>query len=179
MIKNKRKTIILIIIIVLILGSLGIFFAKKHADSQAARARKPNTVDYSGPTEQDKQETQAFKDSQQKQSQNLPPAPPIDSNGKRRVEPVISYADQYDAAIEASAFVPDIFEDGGTCTLNLTHGSSTVTKTATATKNATTTRCTTFTFPAKELSSGQWTATVTYSSNTAQGTSQPVTFNVK
>jgi hypothetical protein len=178
--QKHRNHLLLIAVAVLLIAGVGTFFVVRSHAGAANDVRKPNSVDYGPPTEQEKKETEAFKEQQQKQNGETPaPAPKTDS-GKLAVTPVISYVGQYDASIEASGFVPSIFENGGTCTLTLTHGSTTVTKTSAGSEDARTTRCQTFSFPARELKPvGTWTAVLSYSSPTSEGSSSKVDFEVK
>ena len=167
------------VLVVLALVALAIILLGRGQSKNSIEQRPPNTVDYGPPSEEEKKETEAFKEEQQKGTPQPTPPP---SNGKQSVTPTISYVGQYDAAIEASAFVSTIFEDGGICTLTLTHNGQSVTKTSPASKDAKTTRCELFAFDAKELrqkGAGTWTATVSYESATAKGTSQPSEFEVK
>lgn len=174
----SKKIIITLVITALCAISVGAYFALRN-DASSDTPRGVNSVDYGPPTEADKKETEAFKERQQNEANNPAPAPAT-SNGKLAVNPVISYAGQYDALFEASAFVPTILEEGGACTLRLTNGRTTVTKTSTGVRDAKTTRCRTFSFPSRELKpTGTWTAVVEYSSETAAGTSNKIEVEVK
>lgn len=174
-----KRPVVLILLALLILGAaVGGVLAYRHFNSQpdTITERPRNTVNYDPPTDEEKRETEEFKKQQQSDKDQQPPATTTD--GRRVVTPVISYAGQYDASIEASAFVSGIIEEGGTCTLTLKNGSKTVTKTSAGATDAKTTRCTLFMFPTKELSAGTWTATVSYESVAAKGTSDPFKFEV-
>lgn len=175
----KRRGIIITTIIVLLALAGGGAFAYLH-HKNADKIRNPNSVSYAPPTKEEQKETEQFKQQQQADNSNPTPPPTTAPDGRKSVTPTISYAGQYDALFEASAFVPSIFEDGGTCTLTLVHGSKTVTKTSAAVKDATTTRCNLFSFASSELTpSGTWTASVAYSSATAVGTSKSVDITIK
>jgi len=140
----------------------------------------PNTVNYNEPTDEEKKETEEFKEQQQKEASN-PPAPAPTPGAVQTVEPTITYIGQYDAEIEASAFISSVIEDGGTCTLTLKKNgtSQTVVKTTQGAKDARSTRCPLFTFAASELAKGSWTATISYDSAAARGVSKPATLEVK
>lgn len=175
----KRPLVIgsVILAVALIIGAAYYLQSKNNTANDAPRG--VNSVDYGPPSEADKKETEAFKERQQNEANNPAPAPAT-ANGKLAVNPVISYAGQYDALFEASAFVPTILEEGGTCTLRLTNAKTTVTKTSAGVKDAKTTRCTIFSFPSRELKpAGTWTAVVEYSSSTAAGISNKVEVEVK
>lgn len=173
----KRPLFWVITVIVLAIAATSYYFlvARQKSDT----INPPNTVNYEPPTDQEKRETEEFKQNQEKQADQPDPTPATPApDGRKAVTPTISYIGQYDAAIEASALVPSVIEDG-TCTLTLKKGSSTVTKTNQAVKDARSTRCALFTFPAKELAKGTWTATVNFSSATSTGTSAASTLEVK
>ena len=110
-------------------------------------------------------------------AQNTPA--PTPTNTKVTANPVIVRASQTDPgqALTVSAYVGSVIEDGGTCTLTMTQaGSTTITKTTTGFADATKTDCPQFTVDFSEFSqTGNWLATVSYSSATASGsTSQTV-----
>jgi hypothetical protein len=172
--RSKQKIIIWAIagLALLCIAFVAYYFLIRN-DTEASDIRPVNTVDYSSPSEKELKETEAFKQKQQTQDEQTGSPSP-------NVTPVISYVGQYDAAIEASAFVSSIIEDGGTCTLTLAKGSLEITKSVPARKDAQTTKCDFFTFPAKELAQkGAWSATVSYKSATSSGTSAVTKFEVK
>jgi hypothetical protein len=76
-----------------------------------------------------------------------------------------------DRQVLAGGYVSGIIEDGGTCTLTLTRGSSSVTVEGPAMPDATTTVCGGLAVPGDRLSAGTWQATLSYASPTHQGTS--------
>jgi hypothetical protein len=93
----------------------------------------------------------------------------------------LTYAgwDAPSASVEVDAFVGDLIEDGGTCTLTLSRagtGSRVVSGAASA--DATTTICAPLHVAGDQLASGTWTATVTYSSASGSGSSDPAEVTV-
>ncbi|MBI9114778.1 hypothetical protein [Sanguibacter suaedae] len=90
------------------------------------------------------------------------------------VDVVITFADWVPeaAAIEASAYVTTI-DESGSCTLKLTSGSTTRTATIPALLDASTMSCGGILIPGSALSSGTWTAVVTYESASSSGSSAP------
>lgn len=86
---------------------------------------------------------------------------------------VVTYSDWNadTSAVEAGAFVPGVVESGGTCTLTLTQGGSTVTATAPGDPEASQTTCGALSIPGSEVFSGMWRAVVSYESDTSQATS--------
>lgn len=171
--KNKVVLWIILALLILAAGGAAAYYYAKSQNKDAVDVRPVNTVDYNPPSEQEQKETEEFK---QQQQQN---AGDTQTNATGNITPIISYIGQYDASIEASAYVPNLVEKGGTCTLTLIQGASKVVKTTTAANDAQTTRCNLFMFPAKELKVGKWSATVSYSSSTSAGTSARTEFEVK
>lgn len=147
-------------------------FFDKPAPQASQQTAPAGTVDYGPPSEADQQVAEDHKED----LINPETPPPINSGEKRQVTPLITYADQ----TEVNAFVPGIYESGGTCTLTLSKGDIKTTKEAQAIKDATTTRCPNFILTSSDFSStGSWSATVSYGSPTAQGTSSAQVFEVK
>jgi hypothetical protein len=111
---------------------------------------------------------------------STPPPPPVSSSAARTASIVVTYAGWNASAAdaEAAAYVQALEPAGGTCTLTMTRGSITRTSSKSSTSDVSTTQCGTISIPGAQLSSGQWTATVSYSSNAAVGTSTPVTIEV-
>jgi hypothetical protein len=76
-----------------------------------------------------------------------------------------------DREVLAGGYVTGVIEDGGTCTLTLTQGSSTVSVEGPAMPDATTTVCAGLAVSGDRLSAGTWQATLTYTSSAHRGTS--------
>lgn len=98
----------------------------------------------------------------------------------RDVAVTVTYSgwDDRAADVEVDGFVTGVVEQGGTCTLTLTSGSSTVTEQHPAHADASTTQCGTVTVPGSRLAPGSWRAVLGYSSATSNGTSAPVPVTV-
>jgi hypothetical protein len=75
------------------------------------------------------------------------------------------------SAVEEGSFVQGVVESGGTCTLTLTKGDTVVTESAPAEPDATTTSCGGISVQGSRLSSGTWSAVVSYESATTSGSS--------
>ncbi|WP_159797901.1 hypothetical protein [Puerhibacterium puerhi] len=74
--------------------------------------------------------------------------------------------------VEASGYAA-VYEEGGTCTLVLTKGGTTVSAAVDGTSDVTTTSCGGLAIPHDQLSSGTWQAVLRYESPTTTGTSKP------
>ena len=83
---------------------------------------------------------------------------------------VVTYAEWEEGAstVEVGAYV-GVVEEGGTCTLILTHGSVTRTSELPALPDVSTTSCSGFQVPGADLSPGIWEAVVSYESATSAG----------
>jgi hypothetical protein len=76
--------------------------------------------------------------------------------------------------VELAGFVASVVEDDGTCTLTLTKGDDRETTSAPATPSVSNTACGEQVLPGDRLSSGTWSAVLSYDSPTSHGASEPV-----
>jgi hypothetical protein len=74
--------------------------------------------------------------------------------------------------LEATGTVPDVVEEGGTCTLTLTQGNASRTVEASTATGPESTFCGLMTIPSSELASGDWQATLSYRSGARSGVSE-------
>lgn len=171
---SKPRIIIGLLVVVLLAGGAIAYY--QSSDKPAAVPRDDSNIDFSPATESEKQDSEERKEDTAKKEENTPtPTPSANS-----VTPIIVDASQYANMIEVRSYVPDVYEDGGTCTFVFSKGSLQFTKESAAAKGATTTTCTNISVGRDEFSAaGQWSVITTYSSPTAQGNSQPKTFEVK
>jgi cytoskeletal protein RodZ len=164
--KLSKSLVIVVLVLVLGVGAYALLHNKQNGSSSSSNKSgnsSPNSnINYGPPTDAEKQETQSHKD---ELSQNNPPSPPPTSSGKKAVTPVITSATHS----QINAYVPGIFEDGGTCTATLTKGSNKITKSSQGFANVSYTSCVPIDVSA---SGGTWTITVVYNSKTAEGSSQ-------
>ncbi len=88
---------------------------------------------------------------------------------------VVTYASWANetSAIEAGAYAA-VIEDAGECTLTLTKGVMTRSVSVAASLDVSTTSCGRFLIPGADLTTGTWTAVVTYLSSTSAGQSDPI-----
>lgn len=183
--KNKKirskKLIYFGVLVLILLISFGIWKIANHNDekgvktttSKSANDSNKSKVNYDPPTSTDKTENDQHKDQLVQQQQQSPTT-------TSDVTPVITSYGTYDGNIEISSIVPGIIEDGGTCTLSATMGSSTVTKQVTGVRNAQDTSCPTFVIPRSQFgAAGNWTIVVKYSSSAHSGASEAKTLKVE
>jgi hypothetical protein len=175
--KNK-KLLVIILAFLLIAGGFVIY--------QNFTAEDPATekISYKPATQEEKKQAadnksrlvardEAIQEAQNKQALNS-------ANGVlNKVEPLLTDAAQYDNNVEVASYVPDAFEDGGTCTLKLSRGSVVIEESKGGFKNVSYTQCPVFIIPRAKLSTGTWTASISYKSVTSEGTSKEKTLEVK
>ncbi len=149
---------------------------KSTANTDTTGQINPEDINYNPPTETDKNEVDANKQNVSNQINN-------DNQGssgtQKTVTPVITSPVPTPASnstqVRIGAYIPGIFEDGGTCTATI-KGASNTTQKSTGFKNVSTTDCEPMNVT---LTPGQWTVTLSYESATAKGQSSPVTFKVE
>lgn len=173
--KNTVIGLALIVILALTIGAIR-FIADKQ---QITKNQGPSHdgINFDPPTKEDKQEVDENKQRIVEGQSNTPT--PTSSSGKKQVIPTITYAGQYGDTIEVGAFVPSIIENNGTCTLTLSKDTVTKTVTVSAVNDASSTDCPVMSIPNNQLTSGKWSAKVSYSSPTAEGVSEPRDIEVK
>ena len=81
-------------------------------------------------------------------------------------------------AVEVGGYVTGVVEDGGTCTLTLTKGATTVTGSTKALPDASTTACGAVAVPGNKVGAGTWRAVLSYSSDGHTGTAEAVDVEV-
>ena len=137
----------------------------KAEPSQITATPAEETINYSPPTEQDKQ---SVEDNKQRivdeQNQQTPPTTP---DGLKQVSVTVASADKQ----SVFASVSGVVEDGGTCTATFTNGSTTLSSTSESVANVSYTQCGRIQPPV--LDGGNWSVTVSYLSTTAKGSSEP------
>lgn len=138
-----------------------------------------NGINYGPPTEQEKQDTAKFKQDLTNQGANNGTSPP--PGQKQTATPIISSWGQVLSSqnVEVSGYVTGVYEQSGTCTANLEKSGQKVSQSQAATLNAQNISCGFITIDRSKLTPGTWKATLSYTSATAEGTSQPVMVEVQ
>ncbi|WP_091555484.1 hypothetical protein [Klenkia taihuensis] len=75
------------------------------------------------------------------------------------------------AQVEAGAFIPEVIETGGTCTLVLNLGEVSAQARSAAVPDASSTSCGALSIPAADLGTGAWDGFISYESATSNGRS--------
>lgn len=168
----------------LVLGGGG-YIAKKTLFDKPAPTPTPTPnsgINYDPPTEEDLKETEQKKDQIAKDlNESGKPTPqPTQTPGatdspasKKQATVIVTYVGQYNDAkdLEVGAYVENVFEEGGDCTLSVSGPSGTVTKKTKGVRDVSKTLCPAFTVPRSELSAGTWSVIVSYESSAAAGSS--------
>jgi hypothetical protein len=149
------------------------FFADKPATTSPTSS---DGVNYGPPTEEEKQEASAFKDSIGNGS--TAPSPSSTGSSKTAVTPVITSWGYTSDAAQVSSYVQGVIEGGGTCTLTLSKAGQKVSELKSASANAQNTACGLISIAGSRLSSGSWSGVISYDSASSQGVSQTVTIEV-
>lgn len=126
--------------------------------------RDTNSVDYSGPTDEDLSSSQDAKNRGLDDGDKETP-----STSKKTANLGLSYADINGDSFEVRAFVNNIVEGTGTCTATLTKESTVITASSKAFVDTSSSICTPIYIDKNRLVSGKWSLKVTYNSPSASG----------
>jgi hypothetical protein len=174
-IKSKKTLIITAVVVLVIAAGIGVYaFTRTSTPKTAESLAQPGgDVSLSGPTDDEKTAGNTQKQVIEQREEAVKQSE--SHTGTKQVTPTITYVDQ----TGLNAFVPGIYEDGGTCTATVTMGSYSFTKTSSAQKDATTTSCSPVDFSSSDFpAKGDWQVVLTYKSNAASGSSGPTKFKV-
>jgi len=182
--KNKKRLVAALVILAVLVISSGLF-AYFNATKSSSNDQKPpveiadQTIDMNPATEQEKADTEKYKESLSNPDQdNLPTG----DDGKKEVVPVIGSVAQQGASVNLSAFVGTIVEDGGTCTAEFSNAAGAApsfTKQVSAVADARSTVCAPINVDVSDFKAkGDWNVKVTYNSSTSKGESPRSSFKV-
>lgn len=165
-------------VVLLVAGVLALLDARSVIDLPFFKDKKAvsptNGVNYGPPTEEEKAETEQFKDSL---GGTAPTTTPTPAGQKNPVTTVLTSWGPKGQSIEARGSV-SVVESGGTCTLTATKGSQSASQSIAATPNAQNVSCGLITIPSSSLTPGSWSITLSYSSTASEGISQAQTVEV-
>lgn len=173
-IRLPRKKLLLISAVLLL--ATGAVFAYKVIPQKNDQELTPTSdgkhvINLQPPSEAEKSQAESNKDkAADRQKLDEQPQP---TTSVATVTPVVSSwgQDAYTKDVSVAGYVPGIFEDSGTCTLTLEKSGVSITKSQKATKNVSSVSCGYINVPWAELSTGEWIATISYTSATSQGIS--------
>lgn len=168
--KSRKKLIIASVAAVLIVaGALGFWYKTTH---DTPVYRDPLGQEIAGPTEEEQKEADDNKDEVVKQMEvDEKAAESQNTSDKKAVTPTFTNLSKDSQQVTVNSYISGIFEDGGTCVITATKGSSTVSKSVEAFANATTTDCAPAFLPLSDFSGGIWSFTIQYNSPKAAGVS--------
>ncbi len=170
--KNKILAISAVVIGVLLLAGCIVHIRNTNDKTQVVQ-QPGGPVTIAPPTKAEQAESNTNKQQIIQKQQAIDKT--TGQTGMKQVTPVITYVDESGL----NSYVSGVFESGGTCTANIAQGAISFQKTSVSYQDATTTDCSPIDFSASDFpAKGTWTATVTYTSTTSTGISQPVTFVV-
>jgi hypothetical protein len=180
--KNRTKIIIGAVALVVVIAGLWALDRREVINLPFLPDKNKDMVkdiNYGPPTEEEKKETEEFKN---KQNSGSPPlSTTSEPDQKKQVAPYVTswgYS-KVSGNAEISGYVPGVIESGGICTLTLKKGPSEVKETKSASPDAQNTSCGLISISRSQLSPGTWSAVLSYSSATAQGSSSSVTMEVE
>lgn len=178
--KNKKLIVIGLVVLIVVAGLTANWYRNRNASQTGDVIDAPGTekIDLSPPTEADKQAVDENKEriARQEDAAGQTPTSGI------AVTPTIVDASYYasDQVFELSAFVSGVFESTGVCKVTLTKGSTVITRESAGFQNSSYTSCTPISIPRANFpSSGEWSVVVSYTSPTAQGSSQSKTVMIE
>ena len=169
---SNTKKIILLALVVVVLGTLtyGVFAKQDNkwpfAKPSHITSDDRHDTNYKPPTDDQKLEGERIKERSVDQSDETT----TPSTGKMKVSATITSANQNSGKLQIRFLIQAL--DKGTCVLRLTKGTTTVTKTSNTQTLPNSTTCQGFDIPLSELSAGEWTYTMDFTStkNTASVT---------
>lgn len=163
---SKKKAAIAVVVLVIIGGGGYVAWHQTHKPKKTLGIGQ---VNYGPPTSAEKKETEQHKQELENNQNNQ-----SSGNQAPKANVVITYL----STTEARGYVTNVLEDGGTCTITLTKGSAKVTASSTGIMDVNKTTCGPMSIDQSQLSSGDWTAVLSYSSSKATGSSAAQTLSV-
>jgi hypothetical protein len=170
---SKSKKIILLILAVVLLSALAYGVYAKQSNrwpfiqTPHTNSDKGRDIDYKSPTNDQKSEGERIKErSVDQPSQTTPP--PSSTTQKKNVAATVTSANQNNGKFQVRFLIQAL--DKGSCVLRLTKGTTSVTKTSATQTLPNSMTCQGFDIPLSELSSGEWTYTMTFTGNDTNAT---------
>lgn len=182
---SHKKTISTIIISVMVLSVLayGYFsyskswwpFEQSAQNNTESTSRGVNSIDYSGPTDEDIEHSQDGKKNSTETPNEGLESDKDNTSAKTSASIGIAFADVVNSSVEIRAFTPSVIEGDGKCTAQLTKGSTEVTESSSAFIDSTSSQCQPIIIPISKFNqSGSWSLVVMYDSSTSRGISDSI-----
>jgi len=170
--RKKTASILLITIAIVLLGGGTYLYAQSRNTHHSVGDQ---TINYDKPDSTE----QSAAESNKNKSPDIPSTSTTqatkDSSAKSKVSVVITtYNDHDNGNLTVNGYVDGVVESGGTCTLTLKDSAGrTVSSSRPAQPDATTTTCGQSAISLSKLHAGTWQATLSYSSATSVGATDP------
>lgn len=167
--KSQQRLAILIVILALCAAAGAAVYYKHTQDNKKASAGGTGAS-----IQAEKKTTEEFDKNLQKTKNDSK-----SDAGKTAVDPNLKVANVIlvdSSSTQTRGYISNVLEDNGTCAVTLTQGDTKVTETSLGFIDVSKTACAPISY--SKLSSGEWTATLSYSSATASGTSEPKRISV-
>lgn len=174
--KTKKK-FRLIIGLFLVLLTAGLVYGGLQWQAANRTDSIATPINYAPPSKNDREAVEANKKEIAEREAKLEQT--TTTSQKRTLQPIITYADQYDDVVEVGGYIA-VFEEGGTCTATFKKGSVTITRSVAAVRGANSTDCPVITINTQEFNpKGLYTVTLSYDSPTTTGSTSPKEIEVK
>lgn len=181
--KKNTKTIVIAAALAVLLVAGAAFAYRQYSDSTNSVARDKSGTSLERSQEELNESENILnnpKDAKQQTGSDTVNEPAVDSaTGKRTVNVVLTSTGADNGQVDASGFVSNLVEEGGTCTYTFTQTQRTVKKSSGTSVNPTSTTCQTVRFSENELGTGEWKVVIQYNSSSASGTSNEGTLEIK
>lgn len=169
--KSNKKIFIILGVLIVLIGGLSYYVFALNGNLFGWQFRKENSsINMDPPTEEQIKAGEQAKQETVEDDQGKPGAgddtPTPDTSGPLDVG--FSAVNQNGDVLQVRIMVQEVLSSGE-CTLTLTNGAKTVTKTAAVYPTASISTCKGFDVPVSELSSGAWNLTVDVVSNDRNG----------
>lgn len=174
--KRTKKTVWILasLAVVALIVGLASYILTRGNDSDFDKTSTGHDVNLNPPTPEEKAETEEHKDSLAEKEGNPTPPTPTTPSGKLAVVPFITFAGQEGGDVSVSGYITEVFEENGTCTATFTKGTLSHSQQSKGFRDFKHTSCAPITAPRSNFAEGgTWTVTLSYSSPTAVGSSQP------
>lgn len=177
---GRRRTLLFLMFAVVVAAAAGFWLTTRADDDQVTAGRSTTpatpTTESTAPVTDDL----STPEPERTGGAPVPTAPPSEvatdtpapvQEAGDEVAPQLTYYgwDATARGVEAGGIVMGVVESGGTCTLTLRQGSTSVDVSVEAVDNVNSTSCPSMTVPGDRLKRGTWQATLSYESSTAQG----------
>ena len=180
--KKRRIIVVSLAAVFIAAGSLGylLLHSPNTTSKNDVSTSNPDNINYSPPSKTTLQQTANHKKDIASQTSKSSQATSSSAKStSSNAKPIITSSGEYDNNVEVGSRVPNVYEEKGVCTLTLTKGGRSVTAKQNATPNVSEMSCGFITIASSNLSSGNWSAVISYSSVKHKGSSNPVLVAVK